>query len=312
MKQQHIPHDQLFLYHMKELPHRERKSIEVHLRTCRQCQAVLEHEKRFLQILTRQSRQEPTEELLQACRNRLRVHLQEESRFKSRKLSWLNIREYVTIRIPVKQLATVIAIFLFGVVLGRFLSLRDSYQGLSSKEAILALQSSMPIGDLQVVPSGEKPGQVEIRFQALQEKRIQGSLNDPDIQYALAYALVNAPHDNIRLKSVQLLQDFPQDESVQSALIHALEKDRNPGIRLKAIRLLKTLPVNDRIKKILVSALFKDSNTGVRIEAANALSQSDDPDILPILQKKAADDDYIKTLISRMNDSKPVSLSRNK
>ena len=312
MKQNHIEHDQLLLYLLKELSHRERKSIEIHLRTCHQCQAILEREKQFLKTLSGQQRQEPTEQLLQTCRNRLQVHLQEEARLKTRKLSLLKIGEYITIRIPVKQFATVIAIFFLGVALGRFFSLRDTDHGLSSKESILALQSSMPVGDLQIVPSGEKPGQVEIRFRALQEGRIQGSLDDPDIQYALAYALVNAPHDNIRLKSVRLLQNFHQDESVQSALIHALEKDQNPGIRLKAIQLLKTLPVNKRIKKILVSALFKDPNTGIQIEAANALSQSDDPDILPILQKKAADDDYIKTLISRMNNSKPVSLSRIK
>ena len=128
----------------------------------------------------------------------------------------------------------------------------------------------------------------------------------------LSYALVNEPRDNIRLKTVGLLKESVIDENVYQALIHALEKDKNPGVRLKAIKLLKALPINEKVKEILISTLFQDTNPGVRIEAANVLSQVGDPNIRPILQKKASEDEYISTLVTKTDDENRVSISRER
>jgi len=270
----------------------------------------MEREKSFLQTLNKQPRLEPNETLLRECRTRLRNRLREESIAKARKGFWVTIWEHIPSQIPTKQLATVTAIFLFGLILGRFLPHRSKDRGLSSREAVLALQSSLPIGNFRVIPSGERSGWVEIRFSTVQERILKGSLQNPDIQYALSYAMINEPRDNIRLRTIGLLKETPEDELVQEALIHTLKNDENPGVRLKAIKVLKTLPMNEGIKRILLYTLFKDPNSGIRIEATDALNRMADPEIRSILQNEAKEDEYIQALISSTKKEGPVSLSR--
>lgn len=312
MKQSHIQADQLLLYLLNELSPREREKAENHLHTCHRCQNLLKQETGFLQLMRNQPQQDPGELLLEKCRNRLRNHLREEATRKTQKKYWLNIGEYITIRVPVQKLATVAVVFLFGLVLGRLLPHRGMEGDLSSRDAILAIQSSMPVSNFRVAPSYEKPDWIEIRFQTVQEKRLRGSLQDPDIQYALSYALMNEPKDAIRLKTVGLLEEGTQIDLIQKALIHTLEKDNNPGIRLKAIKVLRTLPLNDSIKKILLYALFKDPNQGIRIEATDALNQMADPQIQSILQSKARDDEYMRALLSKVTGKSSIPLSRER
>lgn len=312
MKRSHILPDQLLLYLLNELSPIEREKAENHLHTCRRCQNLLKREIGFLQLMRNQPQQDPGEPLLEKYRNRLRNHLREEATRRAQKKSWLNIWEYITIRLPVKRLATVAVVFLFGLVLGRLLPHRGMESDLSSRDAILAIQSSMPINNFRVAPSYEKPDWIEIRFQTVQEKRLQGTLQNPDIQYALSYALMNEPKDNIRLKTVGLLEEGTQIELIQEALIHTLEKDKNPGIRLKAIKVLRTLPLNDSIKKILIYSLFKDPNPGIRIEATDALNQMTDPQIQSILQSKARDNEYMRALFSKVMGKSSIPLSRER
>ena len=311
MERHHILYDRLVLYLLDELPSREKKTVENHIRTCPHCQGLLEREKRFFDKMRNLPQEQPNENLLQECRRRLRRQLRDEAIAKAKKRLWLHIGETITLRIPVKQFAAVALIFLLGLTLGRYFPRGGVNDAMSSREAIHALHTAVPIGNFEVVSLADKSNEVEIRFRTLQERRMVGNLRDPDIQFALSYALVNAPRDNIRLKSVELLEPSTQDETVNRALIHALEKDENPGVRLKAIKLLNALPVSESTKKILVSALFYDPNAGIRIQAARALSRIDDPELLPILEKKASEDDYIRTLISKMSDNNSISLSRD-
>jgi len=312
MKLNHLKPDQILLYLLNELSTRERKAIDDHLSTCQKCKTLLEREGEFIQQLRNQPYQEPENSILTRCRDRLNNQLKEEVNLKNQKKPLFNIGEILTIRIPIKQLAAATIIFLLGLVFGRFLPDPGVDQNASSTDALSALQSSMLVSNFQIIPSPEKSNHVEIRFHTLQEKSLRGRLNDPDIQYVLSYALVNESRDNIRLKTVGLLKESVLDENVYQALIHALEKDKNPGVRLKAIKLLKPLPINEKVKEILISTLFQDTNSGVRIEAANVLSQVGDPNIRPILQKKASEDEYISTLVPKKDDDNTVSISRER
>ena len=312
MKKNHLKPDQILLYLLNELSPGKRKAVDHHLSTCQICKTLLEREGEFIHQLRNQPHQEPEYGILTRCRERLDDRLREQVNIKNQKKPWFNIGEIFTIRIPIKQLAAATIIFLLGLVFGRFLPDPGIDQNGSSADALSALQSSMLVSNFQIIPSPDKSNHVEIRFHALQAKSLQGELNDPDIQYVLSYALVNEPRDNIRLKTVGLLKESVIDENVYQALIHALEKDKNPGVRLKAIKLLKALPINEKVKEILISTLFQDTNPGVRIEAANVLSQVGDPNIRPILQKKASEDEYISTLVTKTDDENRVSISRER
>ncbi len=310
MKPNHTSRRQLLLYLLGELAPGEKKAVKEHLSTCHQCQKLMEEEKRLLTIFKNQSQPQPSEMLLEKCRMHLRERIREESIVKTRGRFWTTIWEHIPSQIPTKQLVTATVVFLFGLVLGRLLPYHKTDRSLSSQEAIRALQSSMPIGHFRVVPSSERPNQVEIHFSTVQENVLRGNLQDSNIRYALSYALVKEPSDNIRLKTIGLLEEAPEDELVQKALIHTLKNDENPGVRLKAIKVLKTLPVNESIKRILISTLFKDSNAGVRKEVTDALNRMTDPKIRSILQNKAKEDKYIQALISSTKKEGPVSLRR--
>lgn len=303
----HISQEKILLYLLHEMEKDELKNTEIHFRTCPQCKNEMERVRSFM-AMVKGGALTPGESVLARNRQQLRLRVRQEAMDKAQGKFRRRIKDIINIRIPVRQLAAAAIVFILGLALGNVMSGRMNPLTNETGQALSVLQSAMPVGDFHVRDSDEFPGQVEILFKAVNDQRVVGEVSDPDVQFALAYALVNAPRDNIRLQSINLLRPQLLQTSVETALLHAVEKDDNPGIRLKAMKLLQTLPVNNRIKDILLSALFHDTNNGIRIEAANALSQVDDESILPILQKKAEDDDYIQTLLQRMQRNQPVSL----
>ena len=306
MKPNHTNFHRLLLYLLGELPPEEKKNVDKHLRTCRQCEKLMEEGKTLLRLMRQHTQPEPSDPLLEECRTHLRERIREESVRKTRQRLWTNIWDHIPFQIPTKQLVTATVLFLFGLILGRFLP----NGGGPSQDAVRALQSSIPVGSFRVIPTEGQSDQVEIRFETVQEKILRGSLQDPDIRYVLSYALMNEPKDNIRLRTVDLLEEASKDKSVQKALIQTLKNDENPGVRLKALNVLKTLPVNENIKRSLLYTFFMDANSGVRIQAADALNQMGDPGIRSILQNKAGEDEYLRALISKTRKEKPVSVSR--
>ncbi len=284
MRKYHLSKPQIFLYLLDEVSPEEKRAVEEHVQVCQRCAELLVKEKNLFQLINKQPRPEPKEYLLKECRARLTNRLREKSTLKSQKKPWLEFLNSLFYPTVTKRVAAVAAVFLVGLAAGRFFPYHKYHR--DSKQALLAMESCSPIMNFQIIPSTKKPDQVEIRFNTLQEKTLRGSLKNPDIQYALSYALVNEPRENIRLKIIGLLKDTSRNEFVEKALIQALKNDKNPGIRWKAIKILKTLPVNESIKKVLIYALFKDPNSGIRIAAANTLYQTKNTRIRSILQKR--------------------------
>ena len=297
MKSPHINNEKLLLYQLDELTEAEKKRIEEHLKTCSRCKQNLKTEGDLVHLFRLPFKTEPGESRVEDCRTQLMDRIRETKTVHQSRPSWTRFWEYFSYRIPVYRLATAAVILLLGIVLGRFLPEESAGQVMSPKDAVSALQTYMSTGDFQIIPSNDDPNRVEIRFQTVQENRVVGRLKDPSIRYLLSYALMNDPRDNVRLKMVKLLEASAAQTEVQGALIHALEKDKNPGVRMKVIKLLKTLPINENIKKILMASLFRDTNSGVRREAVDALNNLDDPKIRPVLEKKALDDEYTRSVM---------------
>lgn len=298
MMTKHIEPKRLLLYLLDECSVSDREGIEAHLKNCEACRKLRTEEESFIRLMREKPAFMPKESFVEASRRRLREGLNETERVK-RQPGTRGIWEIVPEFVHTRRLAAVIAVFLIGLVFGRFSHMHIGGQGMK-EQALLSLSGAIPASDFHINTSAERSNQIEIRFRTVQEHVIQGNLDDPDIQYALAYALVNASKDNVRLKSVDFLEAVRHDEMVEKALIHAIEKDDNPGVRIKAMNLLKRLPLNEDIKKILLYALFRDPNTGIQNQAAEALIQLDDEKLLPILQKRAQEDEYTRALIARM------------
>ncbi|MBN2030348.1 HEAT repeat domain-containing protein [bacterium] len=299
MKTKHLSRKQILLYLLKELSHEKDKSIEDHLKECTLCQNAFAEEKQMIKMITGLPRLEPSSKLMERYRLVLKSELSKISAPGAQKNFLSDLWESFFYSAPTKRFAATFALILLGVVLGQMLPRISTFRQLSPGDAVLALQSSLEVSDFKVIPTDDQSDRVEIRFNTVQRQSIKGNLGDPGIQYVLSYILENESGDDVRLKTIQLLEDYSQSEVVQGALIRSLERDTNPGIRLKAIRLLKSLPVNEKIKDVLVYALFRDTNSGVQIEAANALNRISDDRVRSFLNKKAKEDEYTRALVER-------------
>ena len=306
----HIPNRSLLLFLLEDVTPEEKKRIKDHLHGCAICRKSLRTEKHFLHLIQTSRRVELSEVSMENVRLRLKQSLREGSSRRVRTSFWDWIRLPVTSTRPVFQLATVLIVFTLGLILGQNIAPGRSSSKALAREAVQLLNSYLPVGNLSILPSDRSPGHVKIQFSAVKQLSLEGSVNDPDIQYILSYALVNESQDNIRLKTVNLLEEFSDDEIIQDALIHALKNDTNPGVRLKAIRILRRLPVSKTIQKILFYAFFKDTNTGIRTEAAQALNMMDDPKVQSILARKADEDEYMKSLLIRDSDNPSIPQNR--
>ena len=308
MKEKHIHAKKLLLFILDELHQDDKAGIAAHLKDCETCTRRLEDQKAIVRQIESYPRLMPAEPLLKFLRLKLRNRLMKPAARKSLTDRFIEFAESLQRPSPVLRWAVSGAFLLIGVFIGR---LPFDPQQDQTMNAVVALNSAPVVTNFHVEPSIEKDYHVEIRFSAVQDFILRGDLNNPDIQYALAYALVNDQRDDIRLQTVELLENSEYTESVQSALLHAVERDDNPGVRLKAMRLLKNLPLNESVKQILISALFKDPIAGIQREAADALTRFDSQDVLSALQRKAKDDEYMNFLIQKLS-RRTVNATTNK
>ena len=166
MKPNHTNFHRLLLYLLGELPPEEKKNVDKHLRTCRQCEKLMEEGKTLLRLMRQHTQPEPSDPLLEECRTHLRERIREESVRKTRQRLWTNIWDHIPFQIPTKQLVTATVLFLFGLILGRFLP----NGGGPSQDAVRALQSSIPVGSFRVIPTegqSDHPPQLPVRRGAL-------------------------------------------------------------------------------------------------------------------------------------------------
>jgi len=305
MKVKHLTRKEILFFIQNAMSEREKKRIQHHLDTCESCANLLNEEIQLNDVLSTHYHLEPKDDFLTESRNRLWRRMHHKKREQEKKKTF-NVHDILPMLIPNRQLVGALTVFVVGLFFGRIFTLMGPRVQTND---VQALESAVPISHFQIVPSNEE-GTVTIQFRTVEEKHIKGKIEDPEIQYALSYALANDTRDNIRLKSIGYLNKNSEQAYVKKALIHALANDENPGVRLKAIKMLKTLPLNKEIKEALVRALFKDNNTGIRIEAAKRLYQAQDPGFQSMLEQHAEEDEFIKSLLSENKEQKSVSISR--
>jgi hypothetical protein len=312
MKKRHIQRKKLLLYCIDEISTEEKNRIAAHLQECSQCKKLLNSEKKIIEYLRQYPKPEASEILLTRCRQQFKKVIKEQSQ-KSRFLSlFAKLIDIQHAQIPKVQIVFATLIFITGFLLGRFLFNPGGLRPSTSKEIIHALQTGSAIENIQIIPLTHKTGEVEIQYRTKEKRVLRGNIKNPEIRSALSYALMKAPKDNIRLRSIGLLKEESGETSVQKALIHALQNDGNPGVRLKAIRILKNLPINDKLKHIFLYVLLKDTNPGIRFEAAKFLTRTQDPGIEAVLKNQASKEQFIQALLSKSEHSNPIPVSRDR
>ena len=289
----------LFIYN--ELADDARYELEQHLGRCPECAAELKATRSFHATLSKFPVQEPTPNLLTACRMRLQESLEtaHQGGFWQRLIfdpsNWLRQVRFSP--------ALAAAIFIVGFAGGTGASynlLSGSSQGgvvVSKQELPAPVESS--ITGIQSISQEPGSNQISIKYNTVSTQETQGSLTDQRIQQLLLFAARNNYNSGVRMDSVDLLTQRPDDNHVREALIYALRFDSNPGVRLKALEGLGAYVKDDvRVRDAVLQALMSDSNPGVRAQALHLLEPCKaDSSVRQVLQRLAENDQnqYIRS-----------------
>jgi anti-sigma factor RsiW len=120
---------------------------------------------------------------------------------------------------------------------------------------------------------------VDVSYNQLVPRQVEGSLDDPAIRQLLMLASENAASPVVRDDSVALLAaeckagHSCQPAGIREALMVVLRYDKNAKVRQKAMEGLEPYVAEDlRVRDAVLEALMNDSDPGVRTEAINLLS----------------------------------------
>jgi len=119
---------------------------------------------------------------------------------------------------------------------------------------------------------------VEVRYNEVVPRQIEGPLDDPAIRQLLMMASEDASSAGIRDDSVGLLAaecragHSCNAAGIRDALMVALRYDRNAGVREKALKGLEPYVSQDmRVRDAVLEALLNDNDPRIRTEAINIL-----------------------------------------
>lgn len=285
------------LYLYDELDDDEKTNFERHVTDCEACRQQVREFRANQKVLDEKILLAPTEALLTQSRQRLRERLRREQRRSIREPRWQPLLDYVLARRAAAGFLGAVALFLFGVLLGRTIWAPQALPPALNPQVAADVYSDgirQPlINNIDLIQYDPLSGQVTVRYKSVSDVLLKGNVKDAAIRNILAYAIRREAHPGRRLTAVKAFGGHRfADSEVEDALIYALVHDTVEGVRLKAAKVLKSLPINERIKKAFIQVLLNDPNPAVRIEAVDALSDVREPeDVVSVFQHASKDDE---------------------
>jgi hypothetical protein len=130
---------------------------------------------------------------------------------------------------------------------------------------------NMRIRGISSVAPDPRTGGVKITMDAERRFTLEGSLDDPNIQQVLVYAVKSYNNPGIRRDTLDALRAHVDNPNIRHALIYAMRHDPNAGVRLEALGAVCNLQSSDDVRAALLESLEHDTNPGVRVAAVDAL-----------------------------------------
>jgi anti-sigma factor RsiW len=156
---------------------------------------------------------------------------------------------------------------------------------------------------------------VEVRYNQMVPRQVEGSLDDPAIRQLLMLASANSALAGVRDDSVGLMAaecragHGCQAAGIRDALMVALRYDKNAAVRQKALHGLEPYVVEDvRVRNAVLEALLNDSDARIRTAAINILEPVEaDTSVRQVLHSVANTDrnPYIRTVSRQVLESVP-------
>jgi anti-sigma factor RsiW len=148
-----------------------------------------------------------------------------------------------------------------------------------STPAVPELANVVGVSNIVRQPNSET---VDVSYNQLVPRQVEGSLDDPAIRQLLMMASENAASPVVRDDSVALLAaecragHSCQPSGIRDALMVALRYDKSPKVRQKALDGLEPYVAEDiRVRDAVLEALLNDSDPGIRAEAISLLAPVD-------------------------------------
>ncbi len=156
---------------------------------------------------------------------------------------------------------------------------------------------------------------VNVSYNQIVPRRIEGSLDDPGIRQLLMIASEDSASPGLRDDSVGLLADECRaghsclPDGIRDALLVALRRDRDARVRQTALQGLEPYVAQDmRVRDAVLQALLNDEDPQVRTTAINILVPVEgDTSVRQVLHSVANTDQnpYIRTVSTRILSKEP-------
>lgn len=162
--------------------------------------------------------------------------------------------------------------------------------------ALPALANVAGVSGIVRQPNSEM---VEVNYNQLVPRRIEGSLDDPQIRQLLMLAAENNSSPGVRDDSVALLAaecragHSCQPTGIRETLMVALRYDRSPKVRQRALEGLEPYVADDmRVRDAVLEAVLNDNDPAIRSAAIGLLEPVDaDTSVRQVLYSVSNTDD---------------------
>jgi anti-sigma factor RsiW len=156
---------------------------------------------------------------------------------------------------------------------------------------------------------------VEVKYNQVVPRQMEGSLDDPAIRQLLMLASQNSTSAGVRDDSVGLMAaecragHSCQAAGIRDALMVALRYDKNAGVRQKALEGLEPYVAQDmRVRNAVLEALLNDGDPKIRTAAIKILEPVEgDTSVRQVLHSVANSDQnpYIRTVSTQILSREP-------
>ena len=283
-----VAHERIVLAAYGELPDDQLHELDRHLAACTECSQEQQQLQALKTLATAYPVGEPDPNLV--ARSRLRL---EEALDAIPPKRWYErIGQRIVNNFSSLQAAPVAALLL--LIVGAGAGTLGGYEYAQARAAHTGARTSQLKAEAQAVPAAQQapteianvssitrqPNSeiVEVSYNAVVPRQIQGSLDDPEIRQLLMLASENAASAGVRDDSVGLLaaecraHHSCQGEGVRDALMVALRYDRSEAVREKALKGLEPFVAEDtRVRDAVLEALLNDSDPRIRSAAITIL-----------------------------------------
>jgi HEAT repeat protein/putative zinc finger protein len=293
----------ILLHLYGETDARERFKMDTHLAGCGACRDAMASERRLHAMLQVDAAVEPTDDLLDGCRDALARTLDAEAPPAAAPLRLRFSEIWRQVRLsPAYGFAMLAAGFLAGA-----LTLRAAPAGFLLRGGAATDTSgprlaedrpvsphrpeSLPVSSVRTLEPASAEGTVRVGYDTLQRGSMEGTAADPAIRAMLVTTLRDSLNSGLRLEAIDALRAHADQADVRQALIDALRRDENAGARLKALdALAPRAPEDSQVRGAIVDAMQKDANPGVRVRAIDTLASRRDRRLLPVMERLSRDD----------------------